>query len=802
MGFLDWIQVIIWAPVIIFILIVAFIIFKLRYKIVQANEVLVISGGREKLKKGMIVDDDGKRKKSSIKVLRAGGAFISPFHRWDKFSLSVMTIQSEGQTTQSSVVVPVMVRWTAQIKADDRTNEALETAITNFLGFKREDIEDALKQSLDGEVRAVIGTKTPEEIVTDKNSFGKEVRDGVQEKMEELGFRLLSLNIAEVTDPNDYYVNLAAKDREAKRQDAENIRAEADKEVRTKQAQTRQASESAELEASLIIAEKERDVDVRKAGFKSEKAEAEAAAEYARQIQDEAQKLQLELRRGDVAVTQEEQRRRAATAKRDVEITEAETAKQRLRIEAEAVAAKAGIDADARVVIAEKDADAEARAAERRAIGQAEAVKKRAEGNAAAMKIEAEAEADKIKATRKANAEGIEAEGRAEAEAIRLKGLAEAEAAKAKAEALAEQDGVNLQVTLAEIESHTRIQVSSAIATAVAEIGTNTTIIDMGGGGSGEGGDLLSRFLGNLPETLAKLDVKNAALNGQSFSGSLNDLIRAVTNKSEGFIESAAVGAAATKVLNKAAATATPQKNDETDTILDLDDVDDTSLASGKARAVSAKAAYAASGGAFVTSDTLVSHEPEAQIDVDAIDTTVAGTTKSEPTAKDRLAELYTDQAADKAARVAIAGKAVNTAPEKPAVFEAKSPVAVTPQPPKGEPVLVEIPIPQENSSLVSEAKTVVANVAANKGLDAEETKDLAQVYAVIKSSGLFSDNEVYELATQGIDAIKALHDSGEGVNVSSIVTALVGLKKDGKVGTREILDFVKKAKAVAGKRR
>ena len=70
---------------------------------------------------------------------------------------------------------------------------------------------------------------------------------------------------------------------------------------------------------------------------------------------------------------------------------------------------------------------------------------------------------------------------------------------------------------------------ANAISTAVNQVGSNATFIDMGG--SATDSNLLTGVLGDLPELLKKLDVKNQALNGESFSETLNATIRAVTDK-------------------------------------------------------------------------------------------------------------------------------------------------------------------------------------------------------------------------------------------------------------------------------
>ena len=758
--------------VIIVLLVIGFIIFKACYKIAKPNQALVISGGRKK-KDGMV----------GPSVLVSGGAFISPFKRHEFFPLAVMTVVSDDRETQTKTVVPVVVRWTAQLKPDTETEGSLAKAVMGFIGKTDSDIKESLQQTLEGEVRAVVATLTPEEVIEGRDKFKTDIETNVKERMSELGFKLISLNITEVKDNKGHYDNLAAKDREEKRRIAENLTAEEQKSINQTVAQTSQASESARIAKEMVVAEKNRDLRLKEAEFRKETDKAEKDAEYAGQLQEQNRLKELAVIKGDVSVETEKQNQRAAEARREVDVTKAETAKQTLRIEAEAAAQKAEIDAKARVVIAEQDADAEARSAERKASGQAEAAKKRAEGNASARKIEAEAEAESIMMTRKANAEGIRAEGEAEAEAIRQKGLAEAEAEKAKAEALAEKDGVNLQVTLAEIESRTRIEVSSAIATAVAEVGTNATIIDLGGGGGAESGDLLSRFLGSLPETLAKLDAKNMVLNGQPFSGSLNDLFRAITNKPEEYVAPALAGVAASKITEKAAGDVAGDKTSKKDGVSGVSDAP-----ASPAPPVDKPAVLQVE--AVIESSTPVVAEE-------------AGVERS---AKGRQAEIYAGQAAEKAARIeaenAVILEAENAARIKAENAEKKEAAAKAVA--FVEPVIesalaaggIEGQIAVGNEAAVATSTAERLSVIAEKEqLDEEGVTELVQLYNTIKNSGLYGNEKAIELVDRAAGAIWALHVSGERVNVPSLARAVLDLDADGKVGAKELLSILRKAK-------
>ena len=469
------------------------IFFKARYKTATANQALVISGG----------------KKQKPQILVSGGALVPPFYKYDMFPIKVMTITGEQKETQTSTMVKIIVEWTAQVQPIIEDRPTLVRAVTGFLGLNEQGIINALRPTLDAKVREVVATMTPEEVVTDRNTLKERVTDSATEAMKEFGFKLLDLSPNDVNDNSGHYMNLAARDREGKRREAANLTAEEDQRIAEVAAETGKASESARIDKETAVAMMQRDLALKKSSYQQETDTQQKIADYAGQLEEEKQK------------------KAAAIARREVVTTEAETEKQRVRIEAEAQAAKDKINAEARAAVAKQIA-----------IGEADYAKENARGSAEATLTTGEAEATVIRMKKEAEAAGILAEG--QARAASEKALAEARAADGE---------VNLRVTLAEIESRTRIEIATAISKATGEIGKKATFIDMGGSGK-EGGDLLTSVLGNIPELLAKMDVKNQVLNGKPSLESVNDLVSSIFTPSK-FTAPAVAGAAASTLVGK-----------------------------------------------------------------------------------------------------------------------------------------------------------------------------------------------------------------------------------------------------------
>ena len=498
----------------IILLLVAAIVFAITcYKVARVDQALIITGGK------------------APKIIRSGGGFVWPIIRKHSyFDLCIKTIVAEGDIIKTKTGVPVLINWTAQIRPNADNSEELRIAATSFLERSNADVSRDIKYTLDGGVREVVSDMTPESVLREKEEFSKRVRNSVVEEMHNLGFLLVSLNIQEVTDEQGYYDNLAAPDREGRRREAENITADANLAIRERKASTEQAARQAELASDLSIAERTRDMQVQAAEYRAETDRAKADADIAGELRATERQKDLAIKQGDVAAERQVQHNRAAIEEKKVIATQAEAAKVQIEINAAAQAEKAKIEADARAAVLQKEAAGKAGADKTSAEGTAEATRREALGEADAVKATAEADAQRIAQTGKAEADIIAAKGLAEADAIKAKGLAEADAERALAEARAAHDGVNLKVTLAEIQRDTEVQVSSNFATAMAHVGEKAQFIDLGSGSRADGSDVLTRVMGNIPGLVKQLNVANSALNNEPFNRTINELVNALVS--------------------------------------------------------------------------------------------------------------------------------------------------------------------------------------------------------------------------------------------------------------------------------
>lgn len=536
------------------LLLVAVIVFLMSiYKVADVDKALIITGGKEPI----------------IKV--SGGAFVIPiFRKASYFDLCMMTVKADSDEIKTSTAVPVVCDWTAQIRPCVSDKEKLRTAIISFKERGNQGIIDDVKLTLMGAVRDVVAAMTPEQILRDKEEFKKQIQGGVTDELENMGLELVSLNIQDVTDNNEYFNNIAAIDAAEKQQAADIKRAEVERTTRQKQAiamkeaeiaeaQARQEAEIARMTAEQTEKEKRKETDMKLAQFKIETDTANADAEIAKALQTTIREKEIEEKRGAVEITRQEQANLAAQKEREVMVTRAEAEKETKRVNAEASAEVKSIEADAKIQVAEREADAARKAAQgeadvettkaearvKVATSDAEAVKKAAEAEACKTRAEGEAEAAVAQAKAIAEAEGIKAQKLAEAEGIKAQKLAEAEGVKAAllaqaegerelAAARASNEKVNFEIEKLKIQTEAQIKIATAQAEIMANVGQNAEFINIGGGsvpgigGTGGTGNVLIDTLAQFPVLMKALNTENMALNGRAVTEEVKDLSKAI----------------------------------------------------------------------------------------------------------------------------------------------------------------------------------------------------------------------------------------------------------------------------------
>ena len=384
---------------------------------------LVIMSGYVKAPPDQAYIISGMGKKPKILIGQAG--IRIPFlERMDRLYLGQMTVDIKPEdSVPTNDFINVNVDAVAKIRISP-TQEGILLAAKNFLNEKPERIASDLQDSLQGNMREIIGTLTLKQINTDRDSFSDQVMEKASPDMAKLGIEILSCNIQNVTDENGLIKDMGADNTSRIKKDASIAKAQADRDVAIAQAQADREANEARVAADAAIAEKDNELAIRRAELKKLSDTKQAEADAAYDIQKETQRKQVETARVDADI---------ATAEREAVLKE-----QQVKVTKQTLDAEVRAKADADRYAAEQRAEADRHVAEQ----QAEADRFRRQQDAEAKLFEQQKEAEAQKAAAEASkfakeqeAAGISAVGLAEAEAIKAKGLAEAEAIMKKAEA-------------------------------------------------------------------------------------------------------------------------------------------------------------------------------------------------------------------------------------------------------------------------------------------------------------------------------------------------------------------------------
>ncbi len=463
------------------------LVFASRYKKVGPNQVLVISG-----RKSSYVDPStGQKARRSFRIVRGGGAFILPvIERVDLLSLELITIEVVTQNVYTLQGVPVTVDGVAQVKiaSDD---VSIVTAAEQFLSKTQVEIKNVALQTLEGHLRAILGTMTVEEIYKDRDKFAQTVQTVSAQDMHNMGLQNISFTIKNIHDDEGYLDALGkARTAEVKR-DAEIGQAQAARDAAIASAKARQEGEIAKLAANTKIAEADRD-------YRSNKAEYDGSVNRIQAESDLAYSLQQNII--NQKVKEQEIQISVVEKRKQIEVQEQEALRRERELEATVKK-----PAEAEQYRVRTIADASRYQMEIEAEGKAKAVRSVGEGEASANKARGLADVDVIKARGMTEADVNKAKGLIQAEVIKAQGLSEAEAMRRKAEAWEQYTQAAILQLL--------IQNLPALAGAIAEPLSKTeriVLINNGGGeDTGTGAAKITRdvasILAQMPEVVDSL---------------------------------------------------------------------------------------------------------------------------------------------------------------------------------------------------------------------------------------------------------------------------------------------------------
>ncbi len=461
-----------------------------RWVKVGPNQVLIISGRRRKVQ-----GPDGRLIELGFRLVRGGGTFVIPVVEMaEHMSLELMTLEVQTPEVYTSMGVPIRVDGIAQIKVRN-DDVSIRTAAEQFLSMGSVQIRQIALQTVEGHLRAILGTMTVEEVYRERDKFAQRVQEVAASDLANMGLQIVSFTIRDIKDSQGY-LDALGKPRIAEvKRDAVIGEAEANRDAVIRSAQANQEGQSAKYLADTQIAEADRDYKMKLADYTAAVNQKKAQADLAYDLQ-KFQTQQL--------VTAEQVKVQVVEKENQISVQE----KEILRKEKELTAT---INRPAE---AERDriqllADAEQYRLRNTALGQADA----------------------IKATGFAEADANKARGLAQADVIREQGLAEAQAMAKKAEAWRAYS----EAAVAQMFIEKLPEVAAAISAPLAKT-EKIVVVNLGNEGGGA-----SKVTADITQIIAQLPPVLEAMTGIK----LDDLMKRVPGL--GSVPAATIEAASPK---------------------------------------------------------------------------------------------------------------------------------------------------------------------------------------------------------------------------------------------------------------
>lgn len=272
-------------------LIMLIMVIKRFLYICRPNQVLIFSGGSNVRADGTSV---------GYRVIFGGRSWKKPFlEEVTELDMRTIPIELVVHQAYSKDGIPLSVRAIAHVKiASDP--QFIGNAIERFLGRDPSELKKVAQETLEGTLRGVLATLTPEQVNEDRLKFADSLTEEVADDFNKLGLHLDTLKIQHVSDDVEYLDSIGRSKIAEVIKRAEIAESDAKNEANKRSAEAKAEGEIAQQKAERSIVQKRNDYKRRAAELRAEvesaKREAKAAGDRARfEAEQELQQIRRQL---------------------------------------------------------------------------------------------------------------------------------------------------------------------------------------------------------------------------------------------------------------------------------------------------------------------------------------------------------------------------------------------------------------------------------------------------------------------------------------------------------------------------
>ena len=273
--------------IVVLFLIIWFI--KSFVKICPPNKVYIFSGG------------------SGTRTVFGGRTIKKPIiETMEELDMTISSVVIRVHGAYSKGGIPLDVQAIANVKISSNPSLIIN-AIERFLGRSKTEIIKVARETLEGNLRGVISTLTPEQINEDRMEFADRIASDVKHEMDKLGLHLDVFKVQSVGDKTDYLRSLGRKRISEIIKEAEVAESNFLSEAKQLEAAKNEESQVAQTKAKDLIKQKENELRQIQAEledkiqqeeeklFAAAKAAAETASLALQQLKTELQDIKLQV---------------------------------------------------------------------------------------------------------------------------------------------------------------------------------------------------------------------------------------------------------------------------------------------------------------------------------------------------------------------------------------------------------------------------------------------------------------------------------------------------------------------------